>query len=59
MAIEDSDWPVSFPPTNWNGIRTTEVVSSEDGRGGNTVLSWDSGGIKTQFVRIILAVGKW
>jgi hypothetical protein len=28
MASKDSDWPVSFPPTNWNGIRTTEVVTS-------------------------------
>jgi hypothetical protein len=28
MASEASDWSVSFPPLNWNGIRTTKVVNS-------------------------------
>jgi hypothetical protein len=27
MASEDSDWLVSFPPPNWNGIRMTKVVT--------------------------------
>jgi hypothetical protein len=29
MASEDSDWSVSFPPPNWNVIRTTDVVTSD------------------------------
>jgi hypothetical protein len=26
MASEDSDWSVSFPPPNWQGIRGTKDV---------------------------------
>jgi hypothetical protein len=29
MASEDSDWSVSTPPLNWNGIRT--ILDPSDG----------------------------
>jgi hypothetical protein len=28
MASQDSNWSVLFPPPIWNGIQTTEVVTS-------------------------------